>query len=79
MVDAVGGLNTIDISCGYGHVVFIVQSEGLNSTAQTKLNAFPVLPAPTSVSTSSKEKSKESKKRVSVGDKEVKGKKAKGK
>ena len=44
LVEAVGDLNTLDISCGYGHVCFVVN--GATPEALAKIAAFPVLPAP---------------------------------
>ena len=44
LVESVGDLNTLDISCGYGHVCFVVN--GATPEAQAKIAAFPVLPAP---------------------------------
>ena len=44
LVESIGNLNTLDISCGYGHVCFVVN--GASPEAQAKIAAFPVLPAP---------------------------------
>ena len=87
-VDSFVGLTTTDISCGYGHVCFIVKATTPEGVA--KLATFPELPAPkvvASLSTASAAagsgpKGKETKKRgadASTEGKEGTKKKGKGK
>ena len=81
-VDSFVGLTTTDISCGYGHVCFIVKATTPEGVA--KLATFPELPAPKVVAASlaSGPKGKETKKRGADAGTEVKEatkKKGKGK
>ena len=43
-MDAIAGLTTLDISCGYGHVCFIVTGDTPEAVA--KIAAFPIYPVP---------------------------------
>jgi alpha-tubulin suppressor-like RCC1 family protein len=44
IVEAVSGLKTLSVSCGYGHVCFVVCAEEGNAVAEAKLAALPELP-----------------------------------
>lgn len=70
-------MTTIDITCGYGFVLYVIQAS--TSAAIAKLAAYPDLPAPSAVETSSSAKAKDSKKRAGVEVKEAPKKKGKGK
>ena len=88
-MDVIAGLTTLDISCGYGHVCFIVTGDTPEAVA--KIAAFPIYPVPaggktiasTSTSSSSTDASaKDTKKRGKGAAVEVETapkKKAKGK
>ena len=83
-IDSFVGLTTTDISCGYGHVCFIVKATTPEGVA--KLAAFPELPAPkvtvslsSASTTPSGSKVKETKKRGADAGAEVKETKKKGK
>jgi hypothetical protein len=70
-------LTTIDISCGYGFVLYVVQAS--TDAAIAKLAAFPDLPAPSVAESSSSAKAKDTKKRAGAEVKEAPKKKGKGK
>ena len=53
-VEAVADLNVLDISCGYGHVCFVVNAS--TPEGAVKLAAFPVLEAPAAASASASSK-----------------------
>lgn len=76
-VEALAGLTVTDISCGYGHITFVVSATG--SVAEAKLAAFPDLPV-LAPSTKASTSVKDTKKRGAVADvKEVGKKKGKAK
>ena len=82
-VSAISNLNVVDVSAGHGHVCYIVNADGKDAQAATKLAAFTVIPAPALSSSSSSSSSKasagaSSKKRAGPSESAAGKKKAKG-
>mmetsp|Transcript_13778 Transcript_13778/g.13317 ORF Transcript_13778/g.13317 Transcript_13778/m.13317 type:complete len:493 (+) Transcript_13778:92-1570(+) len=75
-VEALAGLTVSDISCGYGHITFVVSATG--SVAETKLAAMPELAVSTPSTAKASTSAKETKKRGAPAA-EVKEVKKKGK
>jgi len=43
-ISAITGLNVLDVSCGYGHVFYVVTDEGCSPDIAAKISSFPQLP-----------------------------------
>lgn len=79
-IDVFAGLSTLDISCGYGHVLYVVHATTPDGVA--KLASYPELPAPKFIApltSSVTAKGKESSKKRAAEVKEEPKKKGKGK